>query len=463
MLDSPAPPSNASLSARDIAYHMHPFTNARRLESEGPFVIMRGDGIRVFDEAGRDYIDAMAGLWCASLGFSEKRLAEAAYKQMLELPYASTFGQRSHPTVIELAEKLISIMPVPMSKVFFNNSGSEANDSAAKLVWYYNNALGRPRKKKIISRAKAYHGVTIATASLTGLPANHRDFDLPIAGIRHADCPHHYRYARPGESEEDFATRLADALDAQIQREEPETVAAFIAEPVMGAGGVILPPKTYFAKIQAVLKKYDVLLIADEVICGFGRTGNMFGSETYGLKPDILTLAKAVTSAYLPLSATIVSEPIYQAMLTQSDKLGAFAHGFTYSGHPVCCAVALEALKIYEERDIIGHVRRVAPRFQAGLQRFAGHKLVGEARGIGLIGALEIVRDKASKASFDPARGAAALIGAAAQQNGLIVRPLGGDIVALCPPLIVTEAEIDEIWSRFGNALDQASAQLASS
>jgi 4-aminobutyrate--pyruvate transaminase len=331
-----------------------------------------------------------------------------------------------------------------------------------KLVWYYNNALGRPRKKKIISRLKAYHGVTVATASLTGLAANHRDFDLPIAGIRHADCPHHYRYAKPGESEEDFATRLAENLDAQIQREDPETVAAFIAEPVMGAGGVILPPKTYFEKIQTVLKKHDVLLIADEVICGFGRTGNMFGSETYGLKPDIVTLAKAVTSAYLPLSATIISEEIYQAMLKQSDKLGAFAHGFTYSGHPVCCAVALEALKIYEERDIIGHVRRVGARFQAGLQRFASHRFVGEARGVGLIGALEIVRDKATKASFDPARGAAALIGAAAQERGLIVRPLTGDIIALCPPLIVTEDEINEIWSRFGDALEEASVKLAS-
>ena len=305
---------------------------------------------------------------------------------MRRLPFYHGFANKSHEPVAELAEKLVAMMPVPMSKAFFNNSGSEANDTAIKLVWYYNNALGRPRKKKIISRAKAYHGVTIATASLTGLAGNHRDFDLPIASIRHADCPHYYRYAKPDESEEDFATRLADSLDSLIQREDPETVAAFIAEPVMGAGGVILPPKTYFAKIQAVLKKYDVLLIADEVICGFGRTGNMFGCETYGLKPDILTLAKAVTSAYLPLSATMISEAIYQAMLTQSDKLGAFAHGYTYSGHPVCCAVALEALKIYEERDIIGHVRTVAPRFQAGLQRFASHRFVGEARGVGLIG-----------------------------------------------------------------------------
>lgn len=453
-------PRPNSIASIDIASHLHPYTNLRQHQRQGPLVITEGRGIYVKDESGKEYIEAMSGLWCAALGFDEERLVEAATAQMRRLPFYHAFANKSHQPVAELAERLVGMMPVPMSKAFFNNSGSEANDTAMKLVWYYNNALGRPRKKKIISRLKAYHGVTVATASLTGLPANHRDFDLPIAGIRHADCPHHYRYAKPGESEEDFATRLAESLDAQIQREDPETVAAFIAEPVMGAGGVLLPPKTYFAKIQAVLKKHDVLLIADEVICGFGRTGNMFGSETYGLKPDILTLAKAVTSAYLPLSATIVSEDIYQAMLKQSDKLGAFAHGFTYSGHPVCCAVALEALKIYDERDIVGHVRRVAPRFQAGLQGFASHRFVGEARGVGLIGALEIVRDKASKASFDPARGAAALIGAACQERGLIVRPLGGDIIALCPPLIVTEAEIDEIWSRFGAALDEASVQL---
>jgi 4-aminobutyrate---pyruvate transaminase len=447
----------------DREHVFHPFTVLGRHERTGPLMIVEGSGSTVRDTEGREYLDGMAGLWCVNAGYSQREIADAIHAQAVRLPYYHSFSSMATEMPALLAERLLAMAPVPMSKVFFGTSGSDANDTQVKLVWFYNNALGRPRKKKIISRAKAYHGVTIATASLTGLAANHRDFDLPIANIRHADCPHFYRYGKPGESEEAFATRLADSLDALIQREDPETVAAFIAEPLMGAGGVLLPPKTYFAKIQAVLEKHDVLLIADEVICGFGRTGNMFGSETYGLKPDIVTLAKAVTSAYLPLSATVVSEAIYQAMLTQSDKLGAFAHGFTYSGHPVCCAVALEALKIYEERDVIGHVRRVAPRFQAGLQRFATHRLVGEARGIGLIGALEIVRDKATKASFDPARGAAALIGAACQDNGLIVRPLGGDILAFCPPLVVSEAEIDEIWSRFGAALDEASIQLASS
>jgi 4-aminobutyrate--pyruvate transaminase len=352
------------------------------------------------------------------------------------------------------------MMPVPMSKVFFNNSGSEANDSAVKMVWYYNNARGRHRKKKIIARMKGYHGVTVAAASLTGLANNHRDFDLPLPQIRHADCPHHYRFAKSGESEEDFATRLADSLEAQILREDPETVAAFIAEPVMGAGGVIVPPRTYFEKVQKVLKKFDVLLIADEVICGFGRTGNMFGSETYGLKPDIMTIAKALSSAYQPISATIVSDELYQAFVAQSEKIGIFAHGYTYSAHPVACAVALETLKIYEERDILGQVRKVAPRFQEGLRRFASYPLVGEVRGVGLLAGVELVKDKASKAPFDPKAGVGAIFAASAQEHGLIIRSMG-DSVAVCPPLIITADEVDELVHRFGQALTDTAAAVA--
>jgi 4-aminobutyrate---pyruvate transaminase len=450
MLDRP----NESLSARDIAYHMHPFTNARRLESEGPFVITRGNGIRIYDEQGRDYIDGLAGLWCASLGFSEKRLAEAAYKQMLELPYASTFGQRSHPMVIELAEKLISLMPVPMSKVIFNNSGSEANDTAVKIVWYYNNAIGRPRKKKIIGRMKGYHGITVASGSLCGLPFVHKDFDLPIANVRHTDCPHHWRYGKPGESEEDFASRMAENLDALIEREGPDSVAAFIAEPVQGGGGVVIPPRTYFAKIQEVLRKHDVLFIADEVICGFGRTGNMFGCETFGIQPDILTCAKALSSSYLPISATVINDKVYQGLATQADRNGSFIHGFTYSGHPVCAAVALETLKIYEERDIVGHVRRISPRFVSGIQRFADHPLVGEVRAIGLMAGIELVRHKATRQPFDAKAGVGAYFEERAQEHGLIMRGRGEQLV-MAPPLIITEAEIDEVLSRLARALDE--------
>jgi 4-aminobutyrate---pyruvate transaminase len=446
-----------SAASRDIAYQLHPYTNLKKHESEGPLVITEGKGVYVYDETGKEYIEGLAGLWCTSLGFGEERLVEAATQQLKKLPYYHVFNHKSHDTSVELAERLIALMPVKMSKVFFNNSGSEANDTAVKMVWYYNNARGRHRKKKIIARMRGYHGVTVASASLTGLAANHRDFDLPIANIRHADCPHHYRYGKPGESEEDFATRLAESLEAQILREDPETVAAFIAEPVMGAGGVIVPPRTYFEKIQQVLKKYDVLLIADEVICGFGRTGNMFGTETFGLKPDIITMAKALSSAYLPISATIVSEELYQAFVAQSEKIGTFAHGYTYSGHPVCCAVAVETLKIYEERNILAHVRRVAPRFQEGVRRFASHPLVGEVRGVGLLAGLELVKDKATKAPFDLKMGVGPMAAARAQENGLICRALM-DTVALCPPLVITEKEIDEMLRRFGKALDETAA-----
>jgi 4-aminobutyrate--pyruvate transaminase len=347
-----------------------------------------------------------------------------------------------------------------MSKVFFNNSGSEANDTAVKLVWYYNNALGRHRKKKIISRLRAYHGATVAAGSLTGILASHRDFDLPLPQMRHADCPDFYRYGKPGETEEAFATRLAESLDAQIQREDPDTVAAFIAEPVMGAGGCIVPPPTYFEKIQAVLRKYDVLFIADEVICGFGRTGCMFGTETFALRPDIVTMAKALSSGYLPISATAISDGIYQALLAQSDKLGMFSHGYTYTGHPVSCAVALETLNIMAERDLVGHVRKVGPRLLDGLKRHADHPLVGQVRGIGLLAGVELVRDKGSRAMFDPPGTAGGLLVARAQAHGLIVRNLQ-DTVALCPPLIITEAEIDEVLRRFGLALADTAAALA--
>ncbi|MBT7232732.1 MAG: aminotransferase class III-fold pyridoxal phosphate-dependent enzyme, partial [Rhodospirillaceae bacterium] len=292
-----------SLAARDIASLLHPYTNLKTHQEDGPFVVTRGDGIYVYDDDGKPYIEAMAGLWCTALGFGNERLVETAASAMRDLPFYHGFNGKSHPAAIELAEKLLQISPVPMSKVFFANSGSEANDTAIKLVWYINNARGRPNKKKIISRQKAYHGVTVAAASLTGLPANQRDFDIPIDGILHTDCPHYYRYGEAGESEEDFASRCADNLEQLILAEGPDTVAAFFAEPVMGAGGVLVPPASYFEKIQAILKKYDILFIVDEVICGFGRTGNMFGTQTYNLAPDMISFAKALSSAYVPISA----------------------------------------------------------------------------------------------------------------------------------------------------------------
>jgi 4-aminobutyrate--pyruvate transaminase len=439
---------------RDQSFHLHPATNLRTLQKEGPLVITRGEGVYVYDDEGRRYLEGMSGLWCASLGFSERRLAEAAYRQMCELPFYHSFAGKVPAIATELAERLIRMAPAGMGKVLFANSGSEANDTAIKLVWYVNNALGRPQKKKIISRQRAYHGVTVATASLTGLAFAQEDFDLPIARILHTDCPHYYRGAKAGETEEAFATRLADSLERLILREGPDTVAAFFAEPVMGAGGVIVPPATYFDRVQLLLKKYEILFVVDEVISGFGRTGNMFGAQTFNLKADIMTLAKALSAGYQPISASLMTNALYEILLAQSDKLGIFGHGYTYSGHPVPAAVALETLKIYDECDIVAQVRRVGPRMQAGIRSYAEHPLIGEARGIGLIGAVELVRDKATKQSFDPKAGIAAHLVRRTQHHGAILRNMPGDVVAFSPPLIISEAEIDEMMACFGRALD---------
>jgi 4-aminobutyrate---pyruvate transaminase len=446
-----------SLEARDVAHVLHPYTNAVVHEEEGPLVISHGDGIYVVDTDGKRYIEGLGGLFCAPLGFSEQRLVDVAARQMKKLPYYHSFGGKTHEPAIELAERLITLAPVPMSKVFFANSGSEANDTAIKLVWYYHNAIGRPHKKKIISRMRAYHGVTVASASLTGLPNNHRDFDLPIDRIIHTDCPLHYRYAMEGESEEAFASRCAQSLELLIEKEGPDTIGAFFAEPLMASGGCIVPPPTYYEKIQAVLRKYDVLLIADEVICGFGRTGNMFGCESFGIKPDMISVAKQLSAAYQPIAALMINEKIYDAIRIESEKIGTFGHGYTCGGHPVAAAVALETLKIYEERDILNHVRSIMPGFQSALQGFADHPLVGNARGMGLIGTLELVKDKSTKEPFNSAWGIAAHVGKRALAHGVITRALG-DTVNFCPPLIITGAQISDMFARVRLAMDETYA-----
>jgi 4-aminobutyrate--pyruvate transaminase len=446
-----------NLKQNDINHYLHPYTNLSLHREVGPMVIERGEGVYVYDSEGNRYLEGLGGLFCASLGFSETRLADAADRQMRKLPFYHAFGHKSSEPSILLAEKLISMAPVPMSKVFFANSGSEANDTAVKLIWYFNNAIGRPQKKKIISRTRAYHGVTIASASLTGLHNNHRDFDLPIDRILHTDCPHFYRYGLPGESEEQFATRCAESLERLILEEGADTIAAFFAEPVMASGGVIVPPATYMEKVQAVLKRHDILLVADEVICGFGRTGNMFGSQTFGMQPDMITMAKQLSAGYLPISALMVNERIYRGLVTESEKIGTFGHGFTYSGHPVCAAVALETLKIYEQDGILEHVRAVTPHFQERVAELGRHPLVGEARGVGLLAAVELVADKASREPFAPSEGVAAYAGTRALSHGLITRALG-DTVNFCPPLIVTRAQIDEMFDAAKRALDDTLA-----
>jgi len=460
---TPPPPTFGANSnaARDIATVLHPYTDLKSHQEIGPLVISKGKGVRVWDDAGKDYIESMAGLWCASLGFENERLVQAAANQMRKLPFYHAFNSKSHEPMIELAEMLLARAPVPMSKAFFANSGSEANDSVIKMVWYFNNAVGRPKKKKIIGRIKGYHGITLASASITGLPANHRAFDVPLPGFVHTIAPHHYHGAQPGQSEEDFATSCADELEKLILAEGPDTVAAMWAEPVLGAGGVIVPPRTYYEKIQAVLRKYDVLFVADEVICGFWRTGSYWGSQTMNMQPDIITCAKALSSSYLPISGVMVNERVFEGLAKQSHEIGTFGHGFTYSGHPVAAAVAIETLKIYDEMDMGAHVRAVAPHFQAELRRrFADHPLVGEVRGVGLMGALELAANKETHENFAPGAKVGPRAIALMQEHGVIGRSVLNDTVTFSPPLIIGKEDVDEMLDRTSRALDELAVQL---
>lgn len=449
-----------SLHARDIAYHFHPNTNQRRHERVGPTIIDRGEGIYVYDDQGREYIEALAGLWSVGVGFGEKRLVDAAAKQMAKLPYYHVFTHKAHEPSIELAEKLVKMTPAGLDHVQFTNSGSEANDTVVKMVWYYNNALGRPEKKKFIARTGGYHGITIVSGSLTGLTPNHRSFDLPLPFVKHTGSPHYYRFAEAGETEEEFSTRRAKELEDLILAEGPDTVAAFIGEPVIGAGGVIVPPKGYWEKIQAVCRKYDVLVVADEVINGFGRVGTMFACEYFNIQPDILVLSKQITSSYLPLSAIVISDKIYQVIADESEKIGTFGHGFTASGHPVATAVGLENLAIIEERDLVGNAKKVGAYMQEKLRAFADHPLVGEVRGVGLIAAVELVADKKTKAKFDPPGKVGFYLYEKAHDYGLIIRAVG-DSICFCPPMIITEEQVDEMVARFARALEDTEAWVA--
>ncbi len=448
-----------SPEARDVAHHLHGYTNAARHEEIGPLVIERGDGVYVIDNHGKRYLEAMAGLWSVGVGFSEPRLVDAATRQMKQLPFYHTFGHKSQGPVIDLAEKLVALAPVPMSKVFFTNSGSEANDTVMKLLRYRANSMGEPLRKKFIARIKGYHGVTLASASLTGLPNNHRSFDLPIEGIHHTTAPHYWREGRPGETEEAFATRCAEDLEALILREGPETICAMFGEPVMGAGGVIVPPATYWDKIQAVLKKYGILLVADEVICGFGRTGNLWGSQTYGMKPNVISCSKQLSSSYLPISALLIDEEVYRPIAEESGRIGTLGHGYTAGGHPVAAAVALENLAIIEERGLVANAATVGAHMQKRLRALASHPLVGEVRGVGLIAAVELVTDKAAKTALEPVGKLGGMVANLMQEKGVISRAMG-ESIAFCPPMIITEAQVDEMIDVFVASLDDAAKQL---
>jgi 4-aminobutyrate--pyruvate transaminase len=443
----------SNTQTRDMQALLHPFAPLKLMDQVGPLMIERGKGVYVYDTAGRDYIEAMSGLWSTALGWGEDELADVAAEQMRKLSYGHLFAGKSHEPGLLLAEKLKELSPFPVGKVFYGSSGSEANDTQIKFAWYAAHAQGQPKKRKIIARQKAYHGVTVAAGSLTGLPNVHEHFNLPLDFARHTDCPHYYRGAEPGESELQYSARLAANLDALIQREDPATVAAMIVEPVMGAGGAIVPPEGYFDAITKVLDKYAIPLIDDEVITGFGRTGEWFGCGKYGFEPGSMSLAKALSSAYMPISAVLLSPELTEIIDAESRRIGALAHGFTYGGHPVAAAVALKALEIYQTRDVVGHVRRMEPLFLARLGRVADHPLVGEARGVGLIAGVELVADKSSKKRFDPGKNAALKLSVHAEEAGLIVRPLPGDRFALCPPLVINEVEIGELFDRLERAL----------
>lgn len=447
---------------RDISYHVHPQTNMRQHEKVGPMVIEKGDGVYVIDEHGHRYLEGMSGLWCASLGFSQPRLADAAYKQLNKLPYQHTFAHRSHGPVVELSEELVKHAPPGLDKVILQTSGSEAVDTAVKLVRYYHSAIGKPQKIRMIARERSYHGTTLAAANLSGLSGMHKGWGESLLDVIHVRCPHLYQEGLPGETEEQFSTRLATELEQTILEKGPDTVGAFIAEPVMGSGGVIVPPTGYFPKIQEVLRKYDILMIADEVICGFGRTGCYWGSETEHIKPDMMTCAKALSAAFLPISALIVSDRIYQAIAHQSNELGGFGHGYTYSGHPVAAAVALEALRMYDELGIVDHVKRVSPAFLEGLQKLKDHPLVGEVRGIGLVAALEFVADKETRKHFPPELKVAQRVNEAVQKHGVLLRALGADILAMCPPLIIGSDDLQKIIDALSKSLDEVYADLQS-
>lgn len=432
-------------------------------ETTGPLMIVKGDGCRLTDSSGRSYLDAMAGLWCVNIGYGDVEMAEVLRTQCERLSYYHSFSSMANDVSTLLAERLVSLFPSPIAKVFFGNSGSDANDTQVKMVWYYHNVLGKPEKKKIISRQRGYHGVTALTAGLTGLDNLHNGFDLPLPMIRHVRAPHRLWEAASGMTDAAFSEQLASELEACILAEGPETVAAFIAEPLQAAGGVIVPPEGYFKAITAVLRRYDVLLIADEVVCGFGRLGRSFGSELYGLEPDLVTVAKGITSAYVPLSACLVSPRVADVLAAGSERFGVFGHGYTYSAHPLAAAAAMKNLDIIERDGLIERAAKHGGYLRERLvEAFSGHDFVAEVRGEGLIAAVEFVQRRSPLEAFDPALKIGARVTAASRTHGVITRALpAADTIAFSPPFVVSEAEIDEMVDGTRHALDDVARELA--
>ncbi len=453
-----APLRNQSLEQLDRASLIHPFTNLRAYaagDAGDPRIVTGGKGAWIRDQNGREILDAFAGLYCVNVGYGRTEIADAIAEQAHKLAYYHAYAGSSNEPAIRLADKMLSMAPAGMQRVYFGLSGSDANETQVKLVWYYNNVLGRPEKKKIISRRRGYHGGTIISGALTGLNVYHAGFDLPYGPIRHTTAPHHYWEAEAGMSEQEFSVRCAEDLERMILEEGPDTVAAFIGEPVLGTGGIVPPPAGYWEAIQAVLHKYDILLIADEVVTGFGRIGANFGSDVYGIRPDLITVAKGLTSAYLPLSAVIVGERVWEVLQKGQDHYGPFSHGYTYSAHPVCAAAGLANLELIEREDIMGNVQSVGPYLLESLRAaFAHHPKVGEVRGVGMLAAIEFVDDKDRKVRFDPAEKIGARVSAACAERGLLARGMpGGDILGFAPPLVLTRDDVDTIVERVGGAL----------
>jgi L-2,4-diaminobutyrate transaminase len=452
--------SSTPVEEADKRFVFHPFTALKKHEMDGGLTIVRGKGVRLWDTRDRSYLDGMAGLWCVNVGYGRTEIGEAIAAQVEKLCYYHAFSSMATDTPAMLAERIIGLAPDGMSKVFFGNSGSDANDTHAKIVWFYNNALGRPEKKKLISRERGYHGVTVLSAGLTGLQNLHDGFDLPLPMIRHTRAPHGLWEREPGMSDAEFTRSLADDLEQLILREGPETVAAFIAEPVQAAGGVIVPPEGYFQAVQEVLRRYDVLLIADEVVCGFGRLGTWFGSDYFGIQPDLMTVAKGLTSAYYPLSGSIVSEQIWNVLADHTPTV--FGHGYTYTAHPVAAAAALVNLDILEQEGLVERAGQMGEHLRGRLaEAFADHPLVGEVRGAGFLAAVEFVAGRDPLTRFDPALTVGARVNRACLERGVISRALpASDTIAFSPPFVAGEEELDEMVAAARAAADQVAAEL---
>ena len=463
----PAPESlnTTALQQLDRASVLHPFTQLKQYaagETGGPRIITGAEGVRVRDSEGREFIDAFAGVYSVHVGYGRREIADAIHREALKMAYYPAHGGYSNEPAIRFASRLLEIAPGNMRRVLYGLTGSDANETQLKLVWYYNNVLGRPNKKKIISRWRGYHGGSVMAASLTGLDTYHRVFDLPQGPILHTLTPHYFWSAEPGLSERDFSMSCAMKLDALIRTEGPDTIAAFIAEPVMGTGGIIPPPEGYWEEIQKVLARHDVLLIADEVVCGFGRLGRAFGSQAYGMEPDLISIGKGVTSGYQPLSAVLIGEKVWQVLQQGSDTHGPFAHAYTFSGHPLGAAAALASLEIIERERLYDHVNEVGPYLLGQLKKaFEGKPCVAEVRGAGLLAAIEFAQDPAQRVRFEPVRKVGAQLARACVEEGVIVRAMPhGDILGFAPPLVISRAEIDEVVGRVARAVERVTTRL---